>query len=660
MANGRIRIPVLLLLIVVFVGGCDAIADLTGGGDDKNDNPLDKLVGSWSCTQYVLTSQADDSQSVDLIAGGLSISISITSEGGFTYYETEQGESPSIDTGTVSVSGDTLWITSEGDEATYGFLYTLSGNTLTLSESQEEYDFNDDGTEEPATGVLTFERVESSSGVDLGQLAGSWTATSFNITPDGDYSWQNDQIAQWGFFALELTPAGHLTVITAFAATEPEIVQGTIAIEGDSLRFDLDSPGSDWSAAFTYSDGILSLMRPYVWWDFNFDNIDERAVYHIELERTDELDLEYLANQWVSGDFVYTGLSGSCPMENLIGPMTLHTLGVDMDLSYETVTIVEGTVTAEDTGTLDLVADLLVMTSDEGGEKRVYHYTYNGSELKIDGNNETWLFGGGAAPEPARVEIFLQGVSWSIASIAGAWQALEIEYNRCSNPSQVVDVAGTESLTLAIDSGGDYDLVQTFPAEPYERETGTIAFVGGLLAFTPALASEPEYVIFGQNQQGQLVPNVLGAEYDFEPDGTEDAAWLELKLDPVTPATFAELAGTWTASAMVYSEVGNPDQSSDMIADGGSFSLVVNSVGTFSFSLTEPGAGTPEEDTGTAEIVGDVLIIRTDSDSEYTAFTYTHPDASTLILTDRNSEWDFTSDGSSEQAVVVITLGKGA
>jgi hypothetical protein len=112
------------------------------------------IAGTWNATSLVFTSTADPSETFDAVAAGVELSITFGSGGAVSLTVTE-GAFTETETGTYTLDGS---LTLDG-EVSSGSV-NLSGSTLTLTlTSGVEFDFDDDGTDEPArlVAVLTKE-----------------------------------------------------------------------------------------------------------------------------------------------------------------------------------------------------------------------------------------------------------------------------------------------------------------------------------------------------------------------------------------------------------------------------------------------------------------------------------------------------------------------
>ena len=88
---------------------------------------------------------------------GMTLAITFTET---TYSGTASfpGEVTETFSGTYTISGNQLTLNESGEGSTRLMTYSLSGNTLTLSGDDEEYDFDDDGQEDPATFTMVLAR----------------------------------------------------------------------------------------------------------------------------------------------------------------------------------------------------------------------------------------------------------------------------------------------------------------------------------------------------------------------------------------------------------------------------------------------------------------------------------------------------------------------
>ncbi len=122
---------------------------LIGCGDATGLDPVE-LAGTWSALEYRFTNPANTSQTVELIALGGSLSIVIRADSTYTATIQEPGDAPETRSGTVEIQGDTLTISESGQGSPTPYMARRSGDTLTMTTSDEDFDFDQDGTDDPA------------------------------------------------------------------------------------------------------------------------------------------------------------------------------------------------------------------------------------------------------------------------------------------------------------------------------------------------------------------------------------------------------------------------------------------------------------------------------------------------------------------------------
>ncbi len=116
------------------------------------------LAGTWNATVVEFTNQANTTEKVDLIVEGATIVLTIMANGDYTLTVDEPMEAQSVEEGTIAINGNTLTLSETGQTSVEVFAFSLSGNTLTLTTGDDEFDFDDNGTEEPASLRAVFQK----------------------------------------------------------------------------------------------------------------------------------------------------------------------------------------------------------------------------------------------------------------------------------------------------------------------------------------------------------------------------------------------------------------------------------------------------------------------------------------------------------------------
>ncbi len=137
-------------LCVAIAVGCSDSDNSTGPA-----SPSD-FVGDWLASSYVVTNIANTSQSEDLTAlMTLSLTFTETTYSGTANFT---GEATETFSGTYTIEGNQLTLNETGKLETDTMTYTLVGDTMTLSGLDDEYDFDGDGVEDPASWVMVLQR----------------------------------------------------------------------------------------------------------------------------------------------------------------------------------------------------------------------------------------------------------------------------------------------------------------------------------------------------------------------------------------------------------------------------------------------------------------------------------------------------------------------
>ena len=140
------------LVLLLFVGAALACSN------DGVGPSVDQIVGTWTATKVEYVSVSQPVQTVDLIAEGGTATLVLNANESYTFTLTPSGEPPVIDTGDWDLDGDIFTVMPNGTTFELQFEIALSGNTLTLSGADAEYDFDDDQQEEDAKMNLVLVR----------------------------------------------------------------------------------------------------------------------------------------------------------------------------------------------------------------------------------------------------------------------------------------------------------------------------------------------------------------------------------------------------------------------------------------------------------------------------------------------------------------------
>jgi len=121
-----------------------------------------------------------------------------------------------------------------------------------------------------------------------------------------------------------------------------------------------------------------------------------------------------------------------------------------------------------------------------------------------------------------------------------------------------------------------------------------------------------------------------------------------------TNTSIAEIAGNWNATRGFFvSSATGPLMATDVVAEGGSVTLSIQTTGQFSITVKEAGR-TPDTSTGRMTFDEDLLVIFFDDDpGEWEFFGIVHNEPNLSIQGGNGSaEFDFDGDGTKEPANV--------
>jgi len=129
------------------------------GPDGSGDDPaIAPFVGDWSATSLVLTNVANPSVAPDLIDIGATFDLNIQPSGQYTATLVYLSQ-PAIELGKITVSGATVTFNRSFPSAsTDASSFVFNGPDQLTLDGPSEFDFNLDGTPEPAIAHIEFVR----------------------------------------------------------------------------------------------------------------------------------------------------------------------------------------------------------------------------------------------------------------------------------------------------------------------------------------------------------------------------------------------------------------------------------------------------------------------------------------------------------------------
>lgn len=138
---------ILLLSAALLPAGCS--------DDDPVEPPsVENFARNWHLTSCVYRSVADGAVSVDLVAVGWVIDLSVNDNGRLRYAWTPPGGALEFWDGSWAVDGAALVITRDGFGFSWEFEAQVQESTMTLTGADAEYDIDEDGTPDAAKWSL--------------------------------------------------------------------------------------------------------------------------------------------------------------------------------------------------------------------------------------------------------------------------------------------------------------------------------------------------------------------------------------------------------------------------------------------------------------------------------------------------------------------------
>lgn len=143
----------LIILILVSCGSDDG-PSLTGTNISISD-----IQGNWTATRAVFDiASTGPSMRVEVVKDGGTVTLQIQGNGRFTLTVTVMGRAPEVSTGQLGFDEDLLTVSFDDDPDDFEFFGIQNTSTTLSINGPAEFDFDGNGTEEPARVELDFVR----------------------------------------------------------------------------------------------------------------------------------------------------------------------------------------------------------------------------------------------------------------------------------------------------------------------------------------------------------------------------------------------------------------------------------------------------------------------------------------------------------------------
>ncbi|MGD2215801.1 MAG: hypothetical protein PVJ64_03550 [Gemmatimonadales bacterium] len=276
----RSRVVVALVLSAGLFIGCD-----DDGGPSL---ALADLVGSWIADEFEFTNQENPIESVDFIAAGLDVTMTISANGRYTIGAADPlGSGADFIKGALLVEEGFLLVTDDDEPGeTIAFSVQLSGDGLTIFTDEVDYDFDvpPDGIDEPADLRAVFQLA---TGTTVADLVGTWEATEFRFVSSPTPTDTIDVIDLGGGLSVTLVADGRYDMTIELPGELPDDQSGVALVVGDIIVM-IDEVAPEGSIRFEYGlAGETITLRGEDSIDFDDppDGTNEAAVVEMVLER---------------------------------------------------------------------------------------------------------------------------------------------------------------------------------------------------------------------------------------------------------------------------------------------------------------------------------------------------------------------------------------
>lgn len=148
-----------ILFVALMITGCasDTPFEPEDTGNNTSGN-AGEFAGKWGANTFHMINAEDPSQVVDLTVYGVEYSMTINPNASYSVSVVFQGQ-PIDEEGVVNFDNGAVTFTPTAGAVRAG-TYTYTNNILTLDVGGQEFDFNQDGVNDPAKLYLEMTKVQ--------------------------------------------------------------------------------------------------------------------------------------------------------------------------------------------------------------------------------------------------------------------------------------------------------------------------------------------------------------------------------------------------------------------------------------------------------------------------------------------------------------------
>ena len=135
-----------------------ALILMTACGDATGVEP-DDIAGTWTATSIIFTQTAAPNATVDIVAvDGAAVTLVLLADATYTFTFTSPLEPTENEAGAYTVTGTNLNLSPTGTGSPETFTISRDGDTMTLTDPDEMFEFDSVVGDEPAALVITLTR----------------------------------------------------------------------------------------------------------------------------------------------------------------------------------------------------------------------------------------------------------------------------------------------------------------------------------------------------------------------------------------------------------------------------------------------------------------------------------------------------------------------
>jgi len=249
---------------------------------------------------------------------------------------------------------------------------------------------------------------EPGSGITIGDLVGTWNATTVTYTSQENAADRVDRIAGGGFASVTVVASGGYMFVLLPADGDAEVASGFMVIEsGFLLAQNILEPGVTVAFAMTVTGSTLGLVSDEPTYDFNGDQEEEPAILQIGLRRASGPTVPDLEGSWVATEYRLISQPTAVDTFDVIAENGSLSFTFD-ELGRYTANVAEpGEPPIVETGAATIQGDRLILIAvGQPSEPTEFVVQVSGDTVALQRQTH-FDFGGDGTLEDARVEIVL-------------------------------------------------------------------------------------------------------------------------------------------------------------------------------------------------------------------------------------------------------------